>query len=86
MTHVVAAKRISEFDPKTFLWIINGGRQIAAFRKKRTIFVQGDWCDAVFYIQKGKIKLTVVSQSGKEATLARTESPKLSFPKSVKKL
>jgi CRP/FNR family cyclic AMP-dependent transcriptional regulator len=62
-------KKASEFDPKTFLSTIDGGRKIAAFRKKRTIFAQGDPSDAVFYIHNGKVKLTVVSKSGKEATI-----------------
>jgi CRP/FNR family transcriptional regulator, cyclic AMP receptor protein len=65
----VAAKNLSKFDPKTFLSTMDGGRKIAAFRKKQTIFAQGDSSDAVFYIQKGKVKLTVVSQIGKEATI-----------------
>src|SRR5271157_5491289 len=64
-----AAKELSKFDTKTFLSTIDGGRKIAAVPKKQTIFVQGDSSDAVFYIQKGKVKLTVVSQSGKEATI-----------------
>jgi len=66
---VVAAKKRSKFDPKTFLSTIDGGRKIAAFPKKQTIFVQGDLSNAVFYIQKGKVKLTVVSKIGKEATI-----------------
>jgi CRP/FNR family cyclic AMP-dependent transcriptional regulator len=69
MTPVVTAKKLSKFDPKTFLSTINGGRKIEAFPKKQTIFAQGDPSDAVFYIQKGKVKLTVVSKSGKEATI-----------------
>src|SRR5438094_10574195 len=69
MTPVVAAKKFSKFDPKTFLSTIDGGRKIAPLPKKQTIFVQGDSSDAVFYIQKGKVKLTVVSKSGKEATI-----------------
>ena len=48
---------------------MDGGRKIAVFPKKQTIFVQGDSSDAVFYIQKGKIRLTVVSKTGKEATI-----------------
>src|ERR1700693_5160263 len=64
-----AAKKRSKFDTKTFLSTLNGGRKIVAFPKKQTIFVQGDSSDAVFYIQKGKVKLTVVSQTGKEATI-----------------
>jgi CRP/FNR family transcriptional regulator, cyclic AMP receptor protein len=69
MAPVVAAKKPSKFDPKTFLSTIDGGRKVAAFAKKQTIFVQDDPSDAVFYIQKGKVKLTVVSKTGKEATL-----------------
>jgi CRP-like cAMP-binding protein len=69
MTRLAAAKKLSKFDPKTFLSTIDGGRKIEAFPKKQTIFVQGDSSDAVFYIQKGKVKLTVVSESGKEATI-----------------
>ena len=69
MTPVVAAKKVSKFDPKTFLSTINGGRKIEAFPKKQTIFAQGDSSDAVFYIQEGKVKLTVVSKIGKEATI-----------------
>jgi CRP/FNR family cyclic AMP-dependent transcriptional regulator len=65
----VAAKKLSKFDTKTFLSTINGGRKIVAFAKKQTIFVQGDPSGAVFYIQKGKVKLTVVSKTGKEATI-----------------
>jgi CRP/FNR family transcriptional regulator, cyclic AMP receptor protein len=66
----VAVKKRSEFDPKTFLSTIDGGgRKVAMFSKKQTIFVQGDPSDSVFYIQKGKVRLTVVSKSGKEATI-----------------
>ena len=69
MTRLAAAKKLGKFDPKTFLSTIDGGRKIAAFAKKQTIFAQGDSSDAVFYIQKGKVRLTVVSKSGKEATI-----------------
>jgi len=65
----VVVKKRSEFDPNTFLSTIDGGRKIAALSKKQTIFVQGDPADAVFYIQKGKVRITVVSKSGKEATI-----------------
>ena len=70
MTPVAAAKKLSKFDPQTFLSTLDGGRKIVAFAKKQTIFGQGDSSDAVFYIQKGKIRLTVVSNNGKEATIA----------------
>jgi CRP/FNR family cyclic AMP-dependent transcriptional regulator len=69
MTPVVAGKKLIRFDPQTFLSTINGGRRIAALLKKQTIFAQGDSSDAVFYIKEGKVKLTVVSKIGKEATI-----------------
>jgi CRP-like cAMP-binding protein len=69
MKPTVAAKKLSKFDTKTFLSTINGGRKIEAFPKKQTIFAQGDSSDAVFYIKEGKVRLTVVSEVGKEATI-----------------
>jgi CRP-like cAMP-binding protein len=69
MPLVAASKRLSRFDPKTFLSTISGGRKIVVLPKKQTIFAQGDSSDAVFYIKEGKVKLTVVSQIGKEATI-----------------
>jgi CRP-like cAMP-binding protein len=69
MPLVAASKKLINFDTKTFLSTIDGGRKIAAFPKKQTIFVQGDSSDAVFYIQEGKVKLTVLSKTGKEATI-----------------
>jgi CRP-like cAMP-binding protein len=63
----VRQKRHS-FDPDTFLSTIGEGRRSLHFIKKETVFAQGDPTGAVFYIQKGKIKLTVLSSSGKEAT------------------
>jgi CRP/FNR family transcriptional regulator, cyclic AMP receptor protein len=69
MTPVTAAKKRSKFDLKTFLSTINGGRTIVAAPKKQTIFTQGDSSDSVFYIRRGKIKLTVLAKNGKEATI-----------------
>jgi len=69
MTFVAASKKLSNFDPKTFLSTINGGRKIEDFVKRQTIFAQGDSSDAVFYIREGKVKLTVVSEIGKEGTI-----------------
>lgn len=60
----------SHFDVKKFLANIGEGRKLVRVRKKRIIYAQGARCDAVFYIQKGKVRLTVVSKSGKEATIA----------------
>ena len=69
MPPLAAAKKQRNFSPKTFLSTIDSGRTIAAFPKKRTIFAQGEASDAVLYIQEGKVKLTVVSEGGKEATI-----------------
>jgi CRP-like cAMP-binding protein len=63
------AERKREFDPKKFLATIGAGRKVVTFPKKQTVFTQGDAADSVFYIQEGKIRLTVVSKIGKEATL-----------------
>jgi CRP/FNR family cyclic AMP-dependent transcriptional regulator len=69
VTPHIATKKIRDFDPNTFLATIGQGRTIVPFQKKQTIFAQGSPADAVFYIQQGKVKLTVVSNNGKEATL-----------------
>lgn len=69
MPLVAASRKLSKFDTKTFLSTIDGSRRIKAFSKNQAIFVQDDPSDAVFYIQKGKVRLTVVSKSGKEATI-----------------
>jgi CRP/FNR family transcriptional regulator, cyclic AMP receptor protein len=58
------------FDPAEFLGRIGGGRSIAKYRKNQIVFAQGDAADAVFYIQKGKAKITVLSDQGKEAVIA----------------
>jgi CRP/FNR family transcriptional regulator, cyclic AMP receptor protein len=65
----VPAKKKFDFDPKKFLATIGEGRKVVVFPTKQTIFTQGDAADAVFYIQEGKIRLTVVSKIGKKATL-----------------
>ncbi len=59
-----------DFDPREFLATIGTGRKVVTFPQKQTIFTQGEAADAVFYIQEGKVRLTVVSKVGKEATLA----------------
>jgi CRP-like cAMP-binding protein len=69
MPLAVAAKKRRTFDPNAFLSTIDGGRRIGAFSQKHTIFAQGESSDAVFYIKEGKVKLTVVSETGKEATI-----------------
>jgi CRP/FNR family transcriptional regulator, cyclic AMP receptor protein len=63
-------KKRQVFDPTLFLRTIGGGRKTVSISRKRGIYAQGDDADAVFYIQKGKVRLTVVSKTGKEATIA----------------
>ncbi len=63
-------KKDQLFDPKAFLAGTGKGRALAGYAKNHTIFLQGDPADSIFYIQSGKIKLTVVSKHGKEAVVA----------------
>jgi CRP/FNR family transcriptional regulator, cyclic AMP receptor protein len=62
--------RHNGFDPKTFLETAGVGRTALSLTKNQILFSQGEPADAVFYIQKGRLKLTVVSENGKEATIA----------------
>jgi CRP/FNR family transcriptional regulator, cyclic AMP receptor protein len=64
-----ASKTKRQFNPRTFLATIGEGRKSLTVAKRQRIFTQGDEADAVFYIQKGKVRLTVVSKTGKEATI-----------------
>ena len=66
----MAGKRKVPFDPRAFLVSAGVGRVIFRYNKHQVLYSQGDPADAVFYIQKGKIKLTVVSDQGKEAVVA----------------
>jgi CRP/FNR family cyclic AMP-dependent transcriptional regulator len=63
-------KSISTFDPAEFLAKVGGGRTMAKYRKNQKLFAQGDVADSVFYIHKGRVKITVVSIQGKEAVIA----------------
>jgi CRP-like cAMP-binding protein len=67
---VMAIKRKASFNPKSFLAKVGEGRSNHAYPREQIIFSQGDSADAVFYIQKGKVKVTVVSKRGKEAVVA----------------
>ncbi|MGA2373869.1 MAG: Crp/Fnr family transcriptional regulator [Candidatus Sulfotelmatobacter sp.] len=69
MAPTTLAENKRNFDPKKFLATIGSGRKVVSVPRKQTIFAQGDPADAVFYIQAGKVRLTVVSKVGKEATL-----------------
>jgi CRP-like cAMP-binding protein len=66
----MTAKLKRLFDPKLFLAKVGKGRTKADHQKHQSIFSQGDPADGIFYIQKGKVKLTVVSSEGKEAVIA----------------
>jgi CRP-like cAMP-binding protein len=69
MSPTAATKKSRAFDPDRFLATIGQGRKCLTVARKKRIFVQGDPADAVFYILKGKVRLTVVSKTGKEATI-----------------
>jgi CRP-like cAMP-binding protein len=66
----VRKKVKTSFDPKTFLAKVGEGKTISTYRKDQVVFSQGELADAVFYIQQGQVKLTVVSEQGKEAAVA----------------
>ena len=67
---VVRKRGKASFDPQAFLAKVGEGKTISKYRKGQTVFSQGQVADLVFYIQKGKIKLTVISEQGKEAVVA----------------
>src|SRR5437868_9369866 len=69
MKAAVALNKSLEFSPKDFLATIGTGRKLVSVAKKCAIISQGDKADAVFYVQKGRVRLSVVSKSGKEATI-----------------
>lgn len=64
------AKRTRPFDVEVFLNTVASGRSVSKYRKGKKVFSQGDPGDAVFYIQEGSVKISVVSEQGKEAVVA----------------
>jgi CRP/FNR family cyclic AMP-dependent transcriptional regulator len=66
----VRKRNKASFDPKIFLAKVGEGKTISEYRKDQIVFSQGQVADAVFYIQQGEVKLTVVSEQGKEAVVA----------------
>jgi len=64
------SKREPAFDPRAFLSKVGAGRTIAKYRANQVVFSQGDAADSVFFIEEGKVKVTVVSEQGKEAVVA----------------
>jgi CRP-like cAMP-binding protein len=69
LARTIAIKKERDFDPRKFLAIIGEGRRIVLAPRKENIYAQGEASDAVFYIQKGTVRLTVLSKDGKEATI-----------------
>jgi CRP/FNR family transcriptional regulator, cyclic AMP receptor protein len=69
----MASKTVQRIDPQPFLASVGIGKSIVRYQQAQPIFQQGDAADAVFYIQKGKVKITVVSEQGKEGVVAILE-------------
>jgi CRP/FNR family cyclic AMP-dependent transcriptional regulator len=66
---ITTAQKRLDFNPHAFLSTMGKGREMLSFQKKNTIFAQGEPTDGLFFIQKGKVQLGVVSEAGKEATI-----------------
>jgi Cyclic nucleotide-binding domain len=66
----VKSKKKGAFDAQVFPESVGASRRVAEFRKKQTIFSQGEAANSVIYVQKGSVKFTVVNESGKEAVVA----------------
>ena len=69
----LAATQTAPFNPKTFLAQVGDSRTTLQYQKHQILFAQGDTANAVFYVQAGRVKLSVVSQQGKEAVVAMLE-------------
>jgi CRP/FNR family transcriptional regulator, cyclic AMP receptor protein len=69
----MARKPPTQFRPKDFLSQVGVGKALLKCKKNQIVFSQGDASEAVFYVQEGKVKLTVLSQRGKEAVVAILE-------------
>ena len=67
---MIKQKKAKPFAPKAFLTKAGGGKTISKYQIDQPVFIQGDPADSVFYIQSGKVKVTVVSEQGKEAVVA----------------
>jgi CRP/FNR family transcriptional regulator, cyclic AMP receptor protein len=70
----MTTKRQPSFDPKSFLAMVGEGRSIAEYSKDQIVISQGDPADAVFYVQRGKVKVSIISKQGKEAVVAILET------------
>ena len=74
-------KKAPAFDPKAFLSKISDGHTVSNYRKDEIVYTQGQPADSVFYMHKGKAKITVLSERGKEAVVANAPTPPTSRPK-----
>jgi CRP/FNR family cyclic AMP-dependent transcriptional regulator len=63
------SKRIPAFDPRSLLERVDGGKSVSVYGRKQLVFSQGEPADVVYYVKKGRVKLTVVSKQGKEAVV-----------------
>ena len=66
----MARKKAQQFDPQFFLASAGAGRSVVQYEREQPIFRQGDAADAVYYIQKGKVRISVVSEQGREGVIA----------------
>jgi CRP/FNR family cyclic AMP-dependent transcriptional regulator len=71
--HGVAETAKESFDPQVFLAIVGTGKTVSKYRKGQIVFTQGDVADTIYYLQKGKIKVVVMSEQGKEAVVGLLE-------------
>ncbi len=78
-----SSRATARFNPELFLNETGVGRTVVDLKKNQVLFSQGDPADAVFYIQKGSVKLTVLSQRGKEVLLLLAHFGKDSKPENV---
>jgi CRP/FNR family cyclic AMP-dependent transcriptional regulator len=69
VNRITTAEKRPCFNPHVFLSTMGKGRDMVSFQKKNTIFAQGDSTDGLFFVQTGKVQLSVVSEGGREATL-----------------
>jgi CRP/FNR family cyclic AMP-dependent transcriptional regulator len=70
----VAKRSKSRFDPRAFLAKADGGVTVSNYRRGQAVFTQGDPADCIFFIQEGKVIVTVISEQGKEAVIAFLEA------------
>jgi CRP/FNR family cyclic AMP-dependent transcriptional regulator len=66
-------RKPASFDPKVFLAKVGEGKTILEYRKDQIVFAQGDVAESIFYIQKGRVKVVVISEQGKEAVVGILE-------------